>query len=102
MKDRTTLVHILCLQLWPIHSFYLVLAKPVCYKTVADVSKNNLSGHQRELIQWHSKLCINMNLVQELMLNPVLISLVSSKTIIEKKIKVAPIKTGNYLYQDAF
>jgi len=43
-----------------------------------------------------------MHLVQELMLNPMLISLVSSKTIIEKKIKVTPIKTGNYLYQDAF
>ena len=35
------------------------LAKPVCCKTVADV--------QRELIQWHSKLCINMHHVQELM-----------------------------------
>ena len=45
------------------------LAKPVCYKTVADVSNNNLSGPQRELIQWHSKLCINMNHVQELMRN---------------------------------
>jgi hypothetical protein len=44
----------------------------------------------------------NMNLVDELMLNLVLISLVSSKTIIEKKIKVTPIKTGNYLYQDTF
>jgi len=43
------------------------LAKPVCCKTVADVSNKNLSGPQRELIQWHSKLCINMNHVQELM-----------------------------------
>jgi hypothetical protein len=43
------------------------LAKLVCCKTVADVSNNNLSGPQRELIQWHSKLCINMNHVQELM-----------------------------------
>jgi hypothetical protein len=43
------------------------LAKPVCCKTVADVTNNNLSGPQRELIQWHSKLCINMNHVQELM-----------------------------------
>ena len=43
------------------------LAKPVCCKTVADVSNRNLSGPQRELIQWHSKLCINMNHVQELM-----------------------------------
>jgi hypothetical protein len=34
---------------------------------VADVSNKNLSGPQRELIQWHSKLCINMNHVQELM-----------------------------------
>jgi hypothetical protein len=34
---------------------------------MADVSNNNLSGPQRELIQWHSKLCINMNHVQELM-----------------------------------
>ena len=61
-------------------------AKPVCYKTVADVSNKNLLGPQRELIQWHPKLCININLVQELMLNPMLISLVSSKTITEKKI----------------
>jgi hypothetical protein len=45
------------------------LAKPVCCKTVADVSNNNLSGPLRELIQWHSKLCINMNHVQELMCN---------------------------------
>ena len=37
------------------------LAKPVCCTTVADVSNNNLSGPKRELIQWHSKLCINMN-----------------------------------------
>ena len=37
------------------------LAKPVSCKTVADASNNNLSGPQRELIQWHSKLCINMN-----------------------------------------
>jgi len=43
------------------------LAKPVCCKTVADVSNKNLSGPQRELIQWHLKLCINMNHVQELM-----------------------------------
>jgi len=43
------------------------LAKPVCCKTVTDVSNKNLSGPQRELIQWHSKLCINMNHVQELM-----------------------------------
>ena len=43
------------------------LAKPVCCKTVADVSNNNLLGPQRELIQWHSKLCINMNHVQDLM-----------------------------------
>jgi hypothetical protein len=43
------------------------LAKPVCCKTVADVSNKNLSGPQRELIQWHSKLCINMNHVLELM-----------------------------------
>jgi hypothetical protein len=41
------------------------LAKPVCCKTMADVSNNNLSGPQRELIQWHSKLCITMNHVQE-------------------------------------
>ena len=45
------------------------LAKPVCCKTVADVTNNNLTGPQRELIQWHSKLCINMNHVQELMRN---------------------------------
>ncbi len=32
------------------------LAKPVCCKTVADVSNNNLEGPQRELIQWHSNL----------------------------------------------
>jgi len=43
------------------------LAKPVCCKTVADVSNKNLAGPQREMIQWHSKLCINMNHVQELM-----------------------------------
>jgi hypothetical protein len=43
------------------------LAKPVCCKTVADISNNNLSGPQWELIQWHSKLCINMNHVQALM-----------------------------------
>jgi hypothetical protein len=29
------------------------LAKPICCKTVADVTNNNLSGPQRELIQWH-------------------------------------------------
>jgi len=34
---------------------------------VGAFSNNNLLGPQRELIQWHSKLCINMNLVQELM-----------------------------------
>ncbi len=34
---------------------------------MADVSNKYLSGPQRELIQWHSKLCINMNHVQELM-----------------------------------
>jgi hypothetical protein len=43
------------------------LDKPICCKSVANVSNNNLSGPQRELIQWHSKLCINMNHVQELM-----------------------------------
>jgi hypothetical protein len=43
------------------------LAKPVCCNTMADVSNKNLAGPQRELIQWHSKLCINMNHVQELM-----------------------------------
>jgi hypothetical protein len=36
------------------------LAKPICCKTMADVSNKNLSGPQRELIQWHLKLCINM------------------------------------------
>ena len=40
------------------------LDKPICCKSVADVSNNNLSGPQRELIQWHLKLCINMNHVQ--------------------------------------
>jgi hypothetical protein len=43
------------------------LANPVCCKTVADVSNKNLSSPQRELIQWHSELCINMNHVRELM-----------------------------------
>jgi hypothetical protein len=41
------------------------LAKPVCCKTVVDVTNNNLTGPQRELIQWHSKICINMNYVQD-------------------------------------
>ena len=46
------------------------LAKPVCCKMVAeDVTNNNLTGPQRELVQWHTKLCINMNHVQELMRN---------------------------------
>ncbi len=36
------------------------LAKPFCCKTVADVRNNNLTEPQRELVQWHSKLCINM------------------------------------------
>jgi len=48
------------------------MAKPVCCKTMADVSIKNLSSPQRELIQWHSKLCINMNLVEEMMLTPML------------------------------
>ncbi len=43
------------------------LAKPVCCKTVSDVTNHNLSGPHRELILWHTKLCINMNHVQELM-----------------------------------
>ena len=43
------------------------LAKPVCCKTVADVTNNNFTGPQSKLIQWHSKLCINMNHAQELM-----------------------------------
>ena len=43
------------------------LAKPVCCKAVADVTNHNLFGPQRELFLWHTKLCINMNHVQELM-----------------------------------
>ena len=43
------------------------LAKPVCCKTLADVTNHSLSGPQRELILWHTKLCINMNHVQQLM-----------------------------------
>jgi hypothetical protein len=43
------------------------LAKPICCKTASDVTNNNLSGPQRELVSWHAKLCINMNHVQELM-----------------------------------
>jgi hypothetical protein len=43
------------------------LAKPICCKTASDVTNNNLSGPQRELVSWHTKLCINMNHVQELM-----------------------------------
>jgi hypothetical protein len=43
------------------------LAKPICCKTVSDVTNNNLSGPQRELVGWHMKLSINMNHVQELM-----------------------------------
>jgi len=56
------------------------LAKTICYMTIADVSNNNLLGPQRELIQWRSKHCINMNHVNELMLTPMLILLVSMVT----------------------
>jgi hypothetical protein len=43
------------------------LAHPIYCKTVSDVTNHNLSGPQRELVSWHSKLCINMHQVQELM-----------------------------------
>ena len=40
---------------------------PVCCKTVADDSNMNLTGPQRELLQWHWKLCTSTYHVQELM-----------------------------------
>jgi hypothetical protein len=43
------------------------LAKPIYCQTVSEVTNNNISGSQMELISWHSKLCINMHHVQELM-----------------------------------
>ena len=42
-------------------------SKNRCYKTVADESNKNLTGPQRELLQWHWKLCTSTYHVQELM-----------------------------------
>ena len=39
----------------------------VCCKTVANDSNRNLTGPQRELLQWHWKLCTSTYHVQELM-----------------------------------
>jgi hypothetical protein len=43
------------------------LGKPLLCRTVANASNHNLSGPQRELLQWQWKLCINMQHLQELM-----------------------------------
>ncbi len=43
------------------------LAQPIYCKIISDVMNHNLSGPQRELLRWHSKLCIYMHHVQELM-----------------------------------
>ncbi len=40
---------------------------PLCCKTVADESNKNLTGPQKELLQWHWKLCTSVYHVQELM-----------------------------------
>ena len=41
--------------------------KPLFHKTVADATNHNLSGPQKELLQCHWKLGINVSHVQELM-----------------------------------
>ena len=38
-----------------------------CCQCVADQSNRNLSGPQKELLLWHTKLCLNMQDLQELM-----------------------------------
>ena len=43
------------------------VATPLCCKTVADDSNKNLTGPQKELLQWHWKLCTSTYHVQELM-----------------------------------